>query len=153
MARPLLIRKLRAAELRRLHRFLEGPLPTWQRRRAEALLLYHAGLDGQAIAHLLGVHPNTIYTDLHAFGRLGLASLQQQRHRGPTSRLSPAQIETICQLADQPPTAVGLPYGRWSLDKLRAYLLRHRLVKAISREYLRRLLEKRGFVSAASAAS
>jgi hypothetical protein len=52
MARPLYLRKPRAAELRRLHQFLEGPLQPWQRRRAEALLLYAAGLDGQAIASL-----------------------------------------------------------------------------------------------------
>jgi transposase len=153
MARPLRIRKPRAAELRRLHQLLEGPLQSWQRRRIEALLLYAAGLDGQAIAPLLGVHRNTIYADLHAFHQHGLASLQGPRGLGAPARLTQSQIATICRLADQSPTALGLPYGRWSLAKLRAYLLKQRILKAISREHLRRLLEKRGFISAASDAS
>ncbi len=68
---------------------------------------------------------------------------------------SPARETPSCHgfLADPSPTAVGLPYGRWSLAKLRAYLLKQRILKAISREHLRRVLEKRGFISAASAAS
>ena len=37
---------------------------------------------------------------------------------------------------------MGLPYSRWTLAKLRAYLIRERLVKAISREHLRRVLKK-----------
>lgn len=153
MPRPLHIRKPRAAELRRLHQFLEGPLQPWKRRRAEALLLYAAGLDGQGIASLLRVHRNTIYADLHAFHQHGFASLQGPRGIGTPAGLTQAQIATICRLADQSPTAVGLPYGRWSLAKLRAYLLKQRILKAISREHLRRVLEKRGFISAASAAS
>jgi transposase len=153
MARPLHIRKPQAAELRRLHQLLEGPLQPWQRRRIEVLLLYAAGLDGQAIASLLGVYRNTVYADLHAFHHYGLAGLQGPRGLGAPPRLTSAQIATICRLADQSPTALGLPYGHWSLAKLRAYLLKQRILKAISREHLRRLLEKRGFISAVSDAS
>jgi hypothetical protein len=48
---------------------------------------------------------------------------------------------------------VGLPYGRWTLAKLRAYLIRERLIKAISREHLRRVLKKGDTASATSGAS
>jgi hypothetical protein len=49
-----------------------------------------------------------------------------------------------------------LPFARWSLAKLRAYLIRHRVVQAISREHLRRVLKKGGsgcggFVASSSA--
>jgi len=153
MPRSLTIRKPRAAELRQLHRLLEDPLRPRQRRRAEALLLYAAGLDGQAIARLLAAHGNTIYADLRAFHQQGLASVRQPRGAGAPARLTAAQAAEIYRLAELSPSAVGLPYGRWSLAKLRAYLLKRRLVKAISREYLRRLLEKRGSTSAVSGAS
>src|SRR5207248_6260364 len=58
-----------------------------------------------------------------------------------------AQRAALCQLADQAPAVVGLPYGRWSLAQLRAYALKRRLVKAISREHLRRVLARGGSAS------
>ena len=45
LSRPLSVRRPRVVEVRRLHHFLEGELQGWQRRRAEAILLYAAGLD------------------------------------------------------------------------------------------------------------
>ena len=50
-----------------------------------------------------------------------------------------AQFKAIWRLAERSPLALGLPFARWSLAKLRAYLIRKRLVKAISREHLRRV--------------
>jgi transposase len=153
MARPLTIRPPTAQQLRRIHRYLEAPLQPWQRRRAEALLLLAAGHPAAFIAGLLGVHVNTIYTDLHAFARHGLRCLEPTRRRGAPPRLTPAQIKAIWRLADQPPLALGLPFARWSLAKLRAYLIRRHLVRAISREHLRRVLKKGGSACAGCVAN
>ena len=84
--------------------------------------------------------------------RRRLSCLDGPRAVGAPSRLSREQIETIWRLAGQPPTALGLPYGRWSLAKLRAYLIRQRIIKAISREHLRRVL-KRGDTACATFAA
>jgi hypothetical protein len=48
---------------------------------------------------------------------------------------------------------LGLPYRRWSLAKLQADLVRQRVVTAISREHLRRVLKKGDTVSATSGAN
>jgi transposase len=153
MARPLTVRPPTAGQLRRIHRCLETPLQPWQRRRAEALLLLAAGHPATVIAHMLEVHANTIYADLHAFARSGLRCLQPTRRRGAPPRLTPAQLKAIWRLAEQSPLALGLPFARWSLAKLRAYLIRQRLVGAISREHLRRVLKKGGSVCGGCAAS
>jgi len=153
MSRPLSVRKPSAGELARVHRWLEGPLQPWQRRRAEVLLLHAAGLSAVAMAQLLQVHVNTVYADLRDFAQHGLSSLRRPRRVGAPPRLSPGQIETIWRLANQPPTALGLPFGRWTLAKLRDYLIRQRIVTAISREHLRRVLKKGGTLSVASNAS
>ena len=58
MSCPLSVRKPSINELRRLHRWLEGPLQPWQRRRAEVLLLHAAGRPASAMAQLLQVHVN-----------------------------------------------------------------------------------------------
>ena len=153
MTRPSTVRKPTATELRRIHRRLEELRLSWQRRRAEVLLLHAAGLSACAMAQLLQVHVNTVYADLRDFDQHGLSSLRRARRVGAPPRLDPGQIETIWHLANQPPTALGLPFGRWTLAKLRDYLLRQRIVTAISREPLRRVLKKGGTLSGASNAS
>ena len=153
MPRPLSVRPPTAAQLRRIHACLETPLQPWQRRRAEALLLLAAGHTATFIADLLGAHINTIYADLHAFACHRLRCLQPTRRPGAPARLTPAQLKTIWRVAGRSPLDLGLPFARWSLAKLRAYLIRQRLVRAISREHLRRVLKKGGSVCGACAAS
>ena len=114
-----------------------------QRRRAEVLILYGMGLNPMEIAMSQGVHPNTVYTDLHAFQRLGLNAIEQLRGRGVPSRIMATQVSEIVRLAEQSPQEVGLPYGRWSLRKLSAYLIKKHIVKSVGRERLRQLLKKR----------
>ena len=153
MARLLLVRKPRLLQLRRLQQILESGAAAWQRRRAEVLLLYAAGYEATAIAKCLQVHPHTIYADLHAFEQHGLRSVESVRRRGAVARISPAQRSEILRIAEITPTELGLPWGRWSLAKLRDYLRRKKLVRAISREHLRRILEKGGCACAGSSAN
>ena len=144
MPRSVKVRKPGVAEIRHLQAFLEQDLSARQRRRAEALMLYAAGMEAASIAQALDSHVNTIYSDLRAFERNGVGCVHQRLGGGAPARLTWTQRADILRLADLPPGQVGLPYGRWSLSKLRDYLLRHRVVKAISREHLRRVLKKGG---------
>lgn len=142
MGRALTIRKPTAAELRQLHTWLEGPLNVRQFRRAEALFLYATDMTAVEIAHALERHRNTIYADLHAFELHGLTAIHHLRSRGAPMRISAAQVGEILRIAERLPYELGLPYGRWSAAKLREYLLKQRIVKALSREHLRRILKK-----------
>jgi len=72
---------------------------------------------------------------------------------GAPARLNDEQQREILRLADSSPVDVGLPYGRWSLSKLRQYLLDEGVVSTISREHLRRVLKKGGCAFVASNAS
>jgi transposase len=153
MSRPLSVRQPNADELNQLHRWLEQPLKSWQRRRAEVLLLYAADGSTSAIAQLLQVHRNTVYADLRAFARHGLSALSRPRKLGAPPRFSKKHLAAIWRLAEREPTSLGLPFGRWSLAKLRAYLIRERIVPAISREHLRRVLKKGGTRFDASSAN
>src|SRR5262249_46614475 len=112
-----------------------------------------AGHTAHDIASLLGVHVNTAYADLRLFHRRRLGGLLKRRSLGAPPRLTSPQRRTICRLAPQSPSRLGLPHGRWSLAKFRDYLTRHRIVSAISREPLRRVLKKGDTRSAASFAS
>jgi transposase len=148
MARSLKVRRLRASERRKLEKMLTGDLHPQQRRRAQVLLLYSEGLTGVEIAAGLQFHPQTVYQDLRAFAQEGLAALQPPARGGAAKQLTIEQEAEIGRLAELSPIEVGQPYGRWSLANLRAYLLKARIVKQISREHLRRVLKKGGCASA-----
>jgi transposase len=124
-----------------------------QRRRAEAILLYDAGLNAVEIALASGAHPNTIYADLHAFDQEGVECLKEPAVPGPAAGLSSAQVTEILRIAELPPYEFGLPYGRWSLQKLCDHLVAQRVVKHLSREHLRRILKKGGSICAGLSAS
>lgn len=144
MSRPLKVRKPNNSEQRQLRQVLEVTTTKRICRWAEALLFYAAGLDAVAIAAALELHVNTIYTYLHGFARYGISYVRQLSIPGAPQRIRAAQVDEIARIADQSPTEFGLPYGRWSLAKLREYLIQQRhLLKAISREHLRRILKKR----------
>lgn len=148
MARHLKVRLPNVAEMRQLRQILEesgsARLHCW----AEALLFYGAGLNAQLIAEALGVHTNTIYACLHRFAEMGMSLFQRVRSPGAPPRISTTQLDEIARVAEQSPSELGLPYGHWSLAKLQEYLIEQRhLLKAISREHLRRLLKKNRFAS------
>ncbi len=114
-----------------------------QQRRATTLILYGMDLSPAEIARAQGVHLNTIYKDLGAFEEFGWKAIEQLQPSGAPSRITAEQIEQIVQIAEQSPQEAGLSYGRWTLRKLSAYLMKKRIVKKIGRERLRQLLKKR----------
>lgn len=142
MPRISMVRKPTQAEFRRLNELVEEAPTPRQRRKAYALVLYYLGMNARDIAAALGVHPNTIYTDLQAFGQRGWASLQETAPMGAPARLQETQIQKIRRIAETAPVELGEPYGRWSLTTLRTYLIRHHILRHISREHLRQLLKK-----------
>jgi transposase len=143
MARKMKVRQPVTAEIQRMIRQMPELGNVHQRRRAESLLMYGMGVKPLEIAQAQGVHPNTIYKDLHAFEQLGVAAIQQLQQSGARRRITDSQITKIVDLADRSPQEVGSPYGRWSLRQLSGYLVKRHIVKSIGRERLRQLLKKR----------
>lgn len=154
MSRQLKVRAPSGAEMRRLCQILEESTNARLCRWAEALLFYGAGLDAQSIAEALALHINTIYACLHRFALMGISLFECVPPQGAPARITAVQINEMAQIAEQSPTELGLPYGRWSLAKLQDYLIYQRhLVKRISREHLRRLLKKSRFTYATFSAN
>ncbi len=144
MSRSLNVRQPRPGEMRQLLELVEEPIESATQRRAQAILLHHDGMSAVEIAATLQVHVNTIYADLHTFEAKGLAAVYQSRVPGTPSQLTPFQRAEICRIAEQSPQELGLCSGRWSLSKLRTYLIRQGIVKKISRKHLWLVLKKGG---------
>ena len=82
----------------------------------------------------------------------------QQSHRAAGSRPSVAHIcvigsrndaarEEIRAIALARPRDLGEPGTRWSLARLRRYLIRHRIVDHVDKEHLRRILQSLGITA------
>jgi transposase len=142
MARILMVRKPTRAEFRRLNELIDDAPTRRQRQRAHAVVLYATGMNARDIATALGVHPNTVYADLQGFEQRGLPAVQETSPRGAPARIPARQVAEIRQIAEMDPVERGEPYGHWSLATLRTHLIRHHIVRNISREHLRQLLKK-----------
>jgi hypothetical protein len=95
---PLTVRKPRRPEIDYLNTVLEQELTAGQRRRAEVLMLYAAGLEGTDIARALDIHVNTVYADLKAFERDGLDCVHHRWRGGAPLRIAEAQRAQILRL-------------------------------------------------------
>ncbi len=154
MTRTLTIRKPTRREMLELERMLESELSSQARRRAETLLYYGLGLNGQQLADALHVHPNTVYADLLAFEREGLVCVRPLPVGGAPRRISDQQLNAIWHWAECLPRDLGLPDPRWTLANFREFLVnRQRVLKRISLEHLRRVFKKKRFAFGASRAN
>ena len=146
MTRTLTVRKPTQRETLELEHLLESELVPQARRRAETILYHGLGMNGQQLAEALHVHPNTIYADLRAFEREGLACVCPLPMGGTPRRISDQQLNVIWSWAECLPRDLGLPDPRWTLANFREFLVkRQRVLKQISLEHLRRLLNKKIF--------
>ena len=154
MTRTLTVRKPTQRETQELERLLESDLSPQARRRAETILYQGLGLNGPQLADALHVHPNTVYADLLAFEREGLACVRPLPVGGAPRRISDQQLNAIWHWAECLPRDLGLPDSRWTLANFREFLVkRQRVLKQISLEHLRRVLKKKIFAFGASHAN
>ncbi len=154
MGRTLTVRPPTTREMHWLEIWLEEEHPAQVQRRAYAILYYGLGWGGQAIAQALHVHPNTVYADLNAFGREGLACLHSLPVGGAPPHITAEQLAHIWEWAECLPSDFGLLDARWTLASFRDFLVDvQHLLQHLSLEHLRRLLKKRIFAFDASPVS
>lgn len=109
-------------------------------RRAQTLLLAEQGYSNNAIATLVGVHPNTVGQTRRRFSDEGLESALHDRPRsGPALKLDAQQQAHLIALACSDP-----PEGRqrWTLRLLASQLVELSIVEDISYGTVRTYLKK-----------
>ncbi|WRZ88033.1 IS630 family transposase [Streptomyces sp. NBC_01007] len=114
-------------------------------RRAMMLLASADGNRVPVIAQLVQADEGTVREVIHRFNEIGLACLDPRWAGGRPRLLSTDDEDFVVQTATARPAKIGLPFTRWSIRKLAAYLRRvHGRVIRIGREALRCLLRRRG---------
>ena len=113
-------------------------------RRAMIIMASASGTLVPAIARLVAADEDTVRDVIHLFNAKGLAALDPQWAGGRPRLISDEAIDVIVAAARTRPEKLGLPFTRWSLRKLAAYLASRRRPVRIGRERLRQILHARG---------
>jgi len=144
MSTPVKLRSLTVEEGRTLQRIRDRSRDPVARRRALILLAADTGLTPVQLHQQRMAHATYVRKVLHAFNERGLASVGAQ-YKGQKPLKFDEQVQKqIVDVVVTPPDHLGLPFGVWSLPKLRDYLIDQHLVESISLEHLRWLLKRKG---------
>ncbi len=123
MAEPVRARRLSEDEGRRLQRIVRrGKHGSVRVRRALIIMASASGAPVAAIARLVAADEDTVRDVIHAFNARGLHALDPQWAGGRPRLISDEDIVFIVATATTRPKKLGLPFTRWSLRKLAAYL-------------------------------
>ena len=123
MAEPVRARRLSEDEGRRLQQIVRrGKHGSIRVRRALIIMASASGTPVPAIARLVAADEDTVRDVIHAFNERGLAALDPRWAGGRPRLLSDEDIAFIVATASTRPKTLGLPFTRWSVRKLVAYL-------------------------------
>jgi transposase len=123
MAEPVRARRLSDDEGRRLQQIVRrGKHGSIRVRRAMIILASASGTPVPAIARLVAADEDTVRDVIHAFNQRGLHALDPRWAGGRPRLISDEDIQFIVATATTRPKTLGLPFTRWSVRKLAAYL-------------------------------
>jgi transposase len=123
MAEPVRARRLSEDEGRRLQQIVRrGKHGSIRVRRALIIMSSASGTPVPAIARLVAADEDTVRDVIHAFNARGLAALDPRWAGGRPRLISDEDIAFIVATATTRPKTLGLPFTRWSVRKLAAYL-------------------------------
>ncbi len=92
------------------------------RDRARMCWLASEGRRVSAITTELGVADGTVRLWIRRFNALGLEGLRDRRRGGRPPTYTPEEVGELIAASLTAPDERGLPCGRWTLDRLSAYL-------------------------------
>src|SRR4051794_5407681 len=90
--------------------------------RARIIAALAGGMKVAAAARQLGVSRPTVYRWVARFNLQGPDGLRDMPRSGRPATYPPEQVAEVLAAALADPQSLGLPYGSWTLDRLRDYL-------------------------------
>jgi transposase len=137
----LYVRNIRMPEGRRLQGFIRRGTNRIKMRRAQVILASDQGFRVPAIAVQYHFSEDHVRHIIKSFNAEGFSALEPKYGIGRPAKFTPEQRSVIVETALCPPDLLGEPYKRWSLPKLRDFLIREKVVESISIETIRQILK------------
>lgn len=137
----LYTRKLKQQERKNLEAHLVMPEEDLPAHRLQIIMLSSAGKRVPEISQEVKLHPINVRKWIHRFNEYGLDGLRSGKSPGRPPVFSEQQRDQIVRTASTNPRSLGLHYSRWSLQRLRRYLMEHNIVEHISVETIRQIIQ------------
>lgn len=137
----LYVRDIGIAEGRRLQGIVRSDKNRIKIRRAQIVLASAQGSRVPDIAQRLYFSQDHVRTVIKAFNADGIDALTPNYCGGRPPKFSEEQRSLIRETALCPPDFMGQPFTRWSLPKLRDFLIEEGIVESISIETIRQILK------------
>ena len=137
----LYVRDISMHEGRRLQRIVRSDRNRIKVRRAQVILASAQGSKVPDIArrfYFCDLHVRTI---IKAFNGDGFDALVPKYGGGRPKKFNAEQRSLVVETALCPPDLLGQPFRRWSLPKLRDFVIEVKIVDSISVETLRQMLK------------
>lgn len=120
---PLLLRSLTEEETRDLERLARSATAEARLRdRARVCWLSHTGRRVSQIVLEVGLSDWTVRKWLKRVTRRGRAGLQDKQRAGRPATYTPEEVGILVAASLTNPRTLGLPFARWTLDRLAASL-------------------------------
>ncbi len=137
----LYTRKLKTQERKTIESHLDTPEEDLPAHRLQIIMLSAEGKRVPEISEEVNLHPINVRKWIHRFNRYGLDGLRSGKSPGRPPVFSDEQRNQIIEVANTNPRLLGMHYSRWSLQRLRRYLIEQRIVDHISVETIRQILQ------------
>jgi transposase len=145
MNHPFLLPPLSAEQLLELQRLLRArSTPDALFRRCNLIWQLAAGFNLSEASEIAGLHYTNAHKWVGRFQREGLEALADRARPGRPRRYADQSEERIVGVATSRPSDLGLGFTTWSLRKLEEHLRRQPGMGSISRETVRRVLDRHG---------
>ena len=137
----LYVRELTSAEGRKLQTILRRDRNRIKLRRAQVVLASAQGSKVPDIARRLYFSAQHVRTIVKDFNAHGFSALEPKYVGGRPRTFTEDQRGLVVETALCPPDLLGQPFRRWSLAKLRDFLVAEKIVASISLETIRQILK------------
>lgn len=143
--RPIFVRKLSKIEKTELKKLLESTNTRLYKRTRVIWLSAIKRLKAPEIAKIVDLHLNKVRKYVRRFNQKGIVGLYQSPSGGRPREIKEKQRAKIIRLLKTKPREFGLAWSSWSLRGLCATAVKEKVVKAISPEWMRRIIAKEGY--------
>lgn len=111
-------------------------------KRAQVILLSAQGQRVREIAPSVYLSEEYVRRLINRFNKERTEIFNIQRSPGQPVQFTEEIKSEIIEIALSPPNLLGQPFSRWSLEKIKEYLLNKKIVKTISIETIRTILKE-----------
>lgn len=138
----LYVRDLTLKEGTQVQRILRHGRNVIYVRRCQVILGSDQGMKVSELSRNYHLSEDYIRRLIRMFNEGGLEALKPKKPGASYPTFTEEQKSEIIELALMPPHILGLPFTQWSLHKLRDEVIKRKIVKSISHEKIRQILEE-----------